>query len=350
MNIPNQGLSIHNNHMKILILILAFGLSISGHAQVSKKRQSMTSFGAIIDRIFHDDLPYQGLVLDLEDSQRLSVLEFATHSKDLRIPNIESNFSFTNSKTEFQKLFKADMGLCRGMSSLRRKFRHLAFFDLENKAEAQIPDRASDLKGFQKFYKHLVRDLRDRKVTTIPGFANLRDFSSDPDLIDMIKLQVLQEWKKKNFAKGTGLGRILKGSIRHSKYEELLEMRNRVEAFSKLNLNTVVWLNQKMSGWIHALEAVEVTPVAEDGSFKFKFWNDKFIDTDKAYSYMTVTADAKMMYDDGIQERELHSGGVAKENDGEMLDISEKLQKHFESQIETETESEEEPESSDEEL
>ena len=98
MNIPDKGLSIHNRLMKILILILAFGLSISGHAQVSKKRQSMTSFGAIVDRIFHDDLPYQGLILDLEDSNKLSVLEFATHSKDTRIPNIESNFSFTKSK------------------------------------------------------------------------------------------------------------------------------------------------------------------------------------------------------------------------------------------------------------
>jgi hypothetical protein len=54
------------------------------------------------------------------------------------------------------------------------------------------------------------------------------------------------------------------------------------------------------------------------------------------------------MYDDGIKERELHSGGVAKENDGEMLDISEKLQKHFEGQIETETEPEAVPENDEE--
>jgi hypothetical protein len=112
-------------------------------------------------------------------------------------------------------------------------------------------------------------------------------------------------------------------------------MRSRVEAFQKINLNTIVWLNQKLSGWIHALEAVEVTPVAEDGSFKFTFWNDKFTEVDKAYSTMTVTADAKMIYDDGIHVRELNSGGVAKENDGEMLDISEKLQEYYRNKVQT---------------
>jgi len=316
----------------MLILILAFGMSLSAQAQLFKKRQSLTSFGALVERIFHDDLPYQGLVLDLNDSKNVSSLEPAAHSKDLRFPNIESNFSFTNNKFEFEKLFKADMGLCRGMSSMRRKFRLLAFFDAENKMGQSVPDKSQDLKGFQKFYKKLVKNIRDRKPTVIPGYANLREFSSDPELIDMIKLQMLQEWKKKNFAKGTGLWKVFRGSYRHSTYEELLDMRNKVEAFQKLNLNTIVWLAQKLSGWIHALEAVEVTPVAADGSFTFKFWNDKFIQTDKAYSTMTVTADAKMIYDDGIQVRELHSGGVAKENDGEMLDISENMQNYFQNQ------------------
>lgn len=328
--------------MKILFLILAFGMSLSAQAQIFKKRQSYTSIPALFERIFDNDLPYQGLVLDLNDSKNLSLLELAAHSKDIRLPNVESNFSFTNSKPEFDKLFKADMGLCRGMSSLRRKFRLLAKFDLENKAGLEIPDRATKLKAFQKYYKNLVRDIRDRKVTVIPGYANLMEFSSDPDLIDMLKIQVLKEWKKKNFAKGTGLGRVLRGSVKHSTYTELLEMRDRVEAFQKLGLNTIVWLNQKMSGWIHALEAVEASPVAEDGSFKFKFWNDKFIEADKAYSTMTVTADAKMIYDDGIKERELNSGGVAKENDGEMLDISEKLLKYNQNLSESDIQDEQE--------
>lgn len=321
--------------MKILFLILAFAMSLTVNAQIVKKRQSWTSLGGLFDRVFDNDLPYQGLELDFQDSTKIAALEAATHTSDLRLPNLDSNFSFTNTKPEFEKLFKPDMGLCRGISSLRRKFRLLAIFDAENSKNSQIPNRLTDLNGFQKYYKKIVRRIRDRKVTIVPGFANLREFSSDPDLIDMMKLQVLNEWKKKNFAKGTGLGRILKGSIRHSTYEELLEMRSRVEAFQKLNLNTMVWLNQKMSGWIHALEAVEVTPVAEDGSFKFKFWNDKFIEVEKAHSTLTVTADAKMIYDDGIKVRELHSGGVAKENDGEMLDISEKLQEHFRNQEET---------------
>jgi hypothetical protein len=322
--------------MKFLILLLALSITLPVHAQITKKRQSMTSFGAIFDRIFHNDIPYQGLVLDLEDSTKLSILESAAHTQNLRLPNLESNFIFTNTKTEFEKLFKPDMGLCRGMSSLRRKFRLLAVFDPKNEKESLgIPDRVQNLKGFQQFYKKIVKNIRDRKVTIVPGYANLREFSADPDLSDMIKMQVLNEWKKKNFARGTGLGKVLRGSIRHSTYEELLEMRSRVEAFQKINLNTIVWLNQKLSGWIHALEAVEVTPVAEDGSFKFTFWNDKFTEVDKAYSTMTVTADAKMIYDDGIHVRELNSGGVAKENDGEMLDISEKLQEYYRNKVQT---------------
>lgn len=310
--------------MKILVLILAFGMTFGASAQVFK-RQSLMSLEALIERIFHDNVPNKRFIFDSEDKEASALMEVASHSKDLRYPNIESNFSFVNDKKEFESLFKADMGLCRGISSLRRKFRLLAFFDPENKSAQVIPDREKEPNEFQRFYKNLVRDIRMRKPTVIPGFSNLHEMSSHPDLIDMMKWQVLKEWKTKNFARGTGTSRLLLGTLRHSTYEELKVLRNRVEAFQKLNHNTMVWLAQKLSGWIHALEAIEVTPVAEDGSFTFTFWNDKFKDPEKAISTLRVNAEGEMTYDDGIEVRTLHAAGITKENDGELLDIAESL-------------------------
>lgn len=310
--------------MKILVLIIAFGMTFGASAQVFK-RQSLMSLEALIERIFHDNVPNKNYIFDSENKEDSTLLEVATHSKDFRYPNIESNFSFVNDKKEFESLFKADMGLCRGISSLRRKFRLLAFFDPHKTSGQVIPDQHKEPKEFQKFYKNLVRDIRMRKPTLIPGFSNLHEMSSHPELIDMMKWQVLKEWKTKNFARGTGTARLLRGTLRRSTYEELKVLRNRVKTFQKLNHNTMIWLAQKLSGWIHVLEAVEVSAVAEDGSFSFLFWNDKFKDPEKAYSTLMVNAEGEMTYDDGIKVRKLHAAGVTKENDGELLDIAESL-------------------------
>lgn len=75
--------------MKILVLILAFGMTFSASAQIFK-RQSLMSLEALIERIFHDEVPNRNYIFSAENKDDSSLMEFAAHSSELRYPNLES--------------------------------------------------------------------------------------------------------------------------------------------------------------------------------------------------------------------------------------------------------------------
>jgi hypothetical protein len=318
--------------MKKLILPLVFISSLilsslSAHAQWQS--QSMFAivggFEYLFERVFQiRSSPEPEYLIDYSNQSETSDLALYNLNSLLREPNLEATFAFTNNAEDFEGVFKKDMGVCRGYSGLRRKFRFLAYFDAKNESNIEVPDR-SHKKKFVKFYKRIVQDIRDYKFKVIPGFANLNELSADPLLSPMIKWQVLHEWKDRNFSFGMGTGKLLRGVFVHSTYEHMLDVRNRVEKNRELGHNTMMWLAQKSSSWIHALEAIDASPVQVDGSFKITFWNDKFLNLDKARSELLVLADGRLIYYDTLIERELNAAGVTDENDGEMKYMSQKF-------------------------
>ncbi|MFZ4713978.1 MAG: hypothetical protein ACOYL6_09715 [Bacteriovoracaceae bacterium] len=311
----------------ILPLLLLSNIAISNSAQAQS--QSMFAvvggFEYLFERVFHiESSPNPGYRIDYSRKSTLRDIAQYNINSELRNPNINSTFSFTNTDKDFEGVFKKDMGVCRGYSGLRRKFRFLSFFDYNNVSKIEVPSRENE-KKFVKFYKKIVKDIRNYKFRVIPGFSNLKDFSSDPLLAPMLKWQVLYEWKDRNFSPGMGTGKLLKGAFVHSTYEEMMDVRDRIEKNKQLGHNTLMWLSQKKSSWIHALEAIDATTVQEDGSFKITFWNDKFINLDRAQSSLLVLADGRLIYNDTIVERELNAAGVTDENDGEIVYMSQKL-------------------------
>lgn len=311
--------------MKTILLLITLVLSFDGSAQILK-RQSILSVPGIFQRWFTNDIPYKNHEVDFEDAEQLEIIGYASHSKELRFANEESTFAFFNTDESYSDVFKKDLGVCRGYSSLRRKFRHLAFFDLNNEAGIVIPSKELEPKEYVKFYKKLVKKIRKGQPTIIPGYANLRDFSADPELVKMMKWQVFHEWRNKNYNRGTGTKDLLLGAIKKTSYEDLLEMREKVDQYSKLGINTMIWTGVKKSTWIHVLEAVEVSPIAEDGSFVFKLWNDKSLEADKTYSYLKVAPNGDLIYEDFIDPpRIMNAAGVVKENDGEIRYLGENL-------------------------
>jgi hypothetical protein len=308
----------------VLTLVLLTMNSLEAQVRILK-RQSLYSFVGLTKRVVRPrEIPYRGfesLSVKEDFSDLTSFLNLKSHH---RIPNMETTFSFVNTRADVKKFFTADMGLCRGYSSLRRKMRHLAFFDPENINKIEIPNQENK-KKYRKFYRNLIRKIRKYQPTIIPGFQNLRELSSHPLLIKMVTKEVLHEWGVKNFSRGTNTRALVRGVFKSSAYEELLLMRKKIEDFKNLNLNTMIWLSQKHSTWIHALEAIDVTPVQADGSFKVTFWNDKFLQPEKATSSITVNLDGSIHYDDGIEKRILNAAGVTQENDGEYLKMGENL-------------------------
>jgi hypothetical protein len=311
---------------RLIALLFLFTFSLTSSAQVLN-RQSVLAVAGLWELMF-STIPNHGHIIEFADPVEQELLFYASHTQDQRFANLESTFNFLNDDESYKGVIKKDLGMCRGYSSLRRKFRIVAFFDPENQSGQEVPPRKDD-KSYTKYYKQLVKRIRSGHPTIIPGYKHLFDMSSDPLLSRMLKLQVHHEWRMKNFTKGTGTGEMITGAIKRSSYEDMLEVRERVATFSKLGLNTMMWLTVARSTWIHVLEAVEVSEVNEDGSFTFKFWNDKFLEPELAYSVMTVTRDGEMTYDDGKAVRKMHSAGITAENDGEIRHLAENLREFF---------------------
>lgn len=313
--------------MKTFLLFVMLTASFSVMAESRPIRQSYFSVVGLLQRLHQDltrkSVPLKNLTINYQDPQQLELLEGSTKGLE-RLPNLEGTFSFTNAKTQVDD-FYVDMGLCRGYSSLRRKARFMGFFD----ATVKGPDR-EDQRAYRKFYKKIIKDLRNFRPRLIPGFASLNEMSQDPILKPMLQWQVLHEWRNKNFFRGTGTRDLLRGTFKRTPYETLLQLRDRIARNAELNHNTMVWLSEKKSSWIHVLEAYEVSAVAVDGSFEIYFWNDKFLDLTKAHSKLMVSGDGKLTYDDFIQTRVLHAMGITRENDGEMLLLSERREQYCE--------------------
>lgn len=310
--------------LKSILLLLTLILGVDSSAS-PLRRQSLTSFSAIVNRYVKYEIPFPGYQENF-DQYAVNFLKPSSWSSHLRFGDEAANFAFANKKEDFLDFIDVDLGLCRGFASLRRKFRVLALFDVDNVYNQVIPDRELDPKGFVKFYRDLVQDVRRYTPTIIPGFENLRELSSDSLLGPMIKKEILEEWKVKNFSRGSGTNQLLKGVLRASTYDELKEMKHKIDAYSALGLNTMIWLSVKFSTWIHVLEAIETSPVQSDGSFRIRFWNDKFITGENVFSYLTVSGDGEIFYDDGIERRKINAAGVTKDNDGELLMMAQSLQ------------------------
>jgi hypothetical protein len=314
--------------MKILLgFLLAFGFSLEAEAQLRIfRRQSLYSFVGMANRlIFPGEIPYRGYISEDLKTDLGDTLPYLHMRSNTRLPNIESTFSFVNSRSEIKKFFAADMGLCRGYSSLRRKMRFLAFFDPENSLNQPIPDPEVEPKLFKRFYRHFIERIRDYEPVVIPGFSHLHEMSSHPLLEKMMAQQVMYEWGEKNFSKGVRTNLLLRGVFKATTKDELLKMHSRLTQGLSLNLNMMVWLSQKHSSWIHVLEAIDVTPMNRDGSFKITFWNDKAISIDKARSTLDVNADGSLHYQDGFHPRNINATGISAENDGEYRAIGENL-------------------------
>lgn len=312
---------------KSILLVFILSLHVSAYAQV---KQSLFSFGGIVDRIYYRHaIPNRGFEFNLEDNKSTDILKTLNFNKDKNMPDesMDHNFAFLNEKKDLIDVYDKDMGVCRGYASLRRKMRLLAIFDAENRNGEMIPDRELNPEQYKKFYKNKFRNIRFYQPTIIPGFKNLKEISQDPMLGKILKWQILHEWRRKNFAKGTGTYRLIRAVFKKTKYQELLETRDRLEYFLSNKVNPIVWLTQKHSSSINSVEVVDVTKLESDGSFKVTFWNDKSLASANANSPLTIDGQGNMTYADHLEARPINGFGIVKENDGELLYIHDQLQK-----------------------
>lgn len=168
----------------------------------------------------------------------------------------ENLLSFLNEKTDFANHIQRTVGYCWGHTTVTRTFNYLAYFDADEQIE-KAPSR-DNLKKWESFYRKKIRKIMNMKAQIIPGFKNLREFSADPKIQDMLKDKVVWGWADKTL-RLRSLKVFTSGQKGLMNKEEVLSFVEQLE--SKLNVNhtpKIFFTNLKKPGFIHIVSANDV--------------------------------------------------------------------------------------------
>lgn len=182
-------------------------------------------------------------------SSNLSVL---SEARNKMFPDSgEHLLSFLNEKKDFADHVQRTVGYCWGHTSVTRNFNYLAHFDPSLKKEEP------------KKYRSLIRKIMRGKAQVIPGYANLREFSAEPEIMVYLKDQVVWKWLEKSL-RVRSIGTSLKGMKGLMPKDELMSFVDRVK--EKLSVNhapKVFFSNLKKPGFIHVVSIYDVVDEPE---------------------------------------------------------------------------------------
>lgn len=111
--------------------------------------------------------------------------------QSLPVDSPENSLSFTNTDSDFYSDYKDYSGFCWGHALTTQRFNRLATFDHKSPkkfiGEGEERNRISE-------YKYLIKKLNNNEPVDIPGFKNLAEFSSDPEVEDLLEDTVKKNW------------------------------------------------------------------------------------------------------------------------------------------------------------
>lgn len=168
----------------------------------------------------------------------------------------ENLLSFLNEKSDFANHIQRTVGYCWGHSTVTRTFNYLAHFDPDEKFE-KAPSR-ENAKKFRAFYRKKIRKIMNMKAQIIPGFKNLREFSADEDIQDLLKNKVVWGWADKTL-RARSIGVFTKGQKGLMSKPEIEQFIQEVEGKLAVNHSPKIFFtNLKKPGFIHVVNANEV--------------------------------------------------------------------------------------------
>ena len=262
------------------------------------------------------DMPF--LLNKAETDPKHSPFRIFNFAQDRRLAYKPWSLSFENHGDDgqlFKDLVQEDFGLCAGVTYLTRRMNMLAIYDMDNAEKQIIPNRQVDPEGWLTFMKEKIDDIVDLKMAIIPGYKDLKSFSTDPEIKQYMKEKVIQIWKEVNvnLVQGTlqGLGTSNKPNMSPEEMEEfydkvkerldagynpimymaqntdnynaendaeiLAEMKYLAEEEGK-NPDEVVYKGEKKSfftkdRWIHTVQISGIGPKNADGSYSVQIWD-----------------------------------------------------------------------------
>ncbi|MCP4911911.1 MAG: hypothetical protein GY909_02240 [Oligoflexia bacterium] len=103
---------------------------------------------------------------------------------------VENSLPFRNDPEDFRESnHQMTEGYCWGHASVTSKFNRLAFFE----KDSPVPHEEGS-EEWKDYYEDIIDNVIDNDVQKIPGFANLNEFASHPDIKEMFLNKIPHEW------------------------------------------------------------------------------------------------------------------------------------------------------------
>lgn len=150
----------------------------------------------------------------------------------------ESNtLAFTNGDNKYsdEATYK---GYCWGITLITQRFNRLATFTSDPKLFDGVDQEANRLNE----YKKIISKINNNEPVTIPGFYSLYDFSSDPEVRNLLEDSAKDEWSK-NALTTQGLKMVV--SAKTPSKSEMEAMFDDIEFRLKNNMSPAIVYNEK---------------------------------------------------------------------------------------------------------
>ena len=171
---------------------------------------------------------------------------------------------FLNERVDFDGHHQRTLGYCWGHTSVTRNFNFLAYFDKENSAGIKIPTRQKKLR---RFYKQIIKKIMKGKAQIIPGYSNLREFSSHPMIKNLLKTAVVKSWADQA-VQSSSIPVFFNNFKRPMNYPKIYQRVGEIQDLLSLNITPKIHMsNQANPLFMHIISVYRVNKL-DNGDIK----------------------------------------------------------------------------------
>jgi hypothetical protein len=186
-----------------------------------------------------------------------SILNRSGHAMD---ENEENSLSFTNGDAEFYKRDSHYTGYCWGHAVVTQRFNRLAKFVPSEPKKFSNPD---EYQQRHRELKYILKKLNNNEPVDIPGYRSLKEFSSDPEVKELLLDNVKDEWAR-NAMSTQGLSIVASGKPESKEYYE--DLFNDIEFRLKNHQSPAIVFNQRESSAYAHTVMVSGSGMTRDGT------------------------------------------------------------------------------------
>ena len=220
-------------------------------------------------------------LLKHEAEQGNSAFTMFNFAQERRIPSKEWSFNFgASDHSGFKKVVKVEQGLCADFTVTLRKMNMLAFYDPKNIENQLVPSSKQEPEAWLDFMKSKIDDIMNLKMTIIPGFKNLRQFSTNPKIAHYLRTKIVSEWQATNInVYQGGIQAILGTRQKNFTATGAAKLHQHLKERLDLGYNPTVFLIQESEKlftpdhWIHVLQVNGIEEMNADGSYVMRVWD-----------------------------------------------------------------------------